>query len=85
MIKFVYSSKNKLSGNFNTPVYHDFPKDAAVEAFSISAQECNDPKVSELEVYYLGTFDTKTGVMTNEVEFLVDLGSVVHGKRNSAN
>lgn len=80
MIKYVYSTKNKLSGNFNAPLLYDIPKEAAVEAFTISAQEAKDSHVSELEAYYLGTFDTKTGEFKQEKEFLLDLGSVVHGK-----
>ena len=31
MTKYVYASKNKLSGNFNMPVLHDFPRENAVE------------------------------------------------------
>lgn len=81
MIKYIYASKNKLSGNFNTPLLHDFPKEAASEAFAISAKEApKDSQVRELEVYYLGTFDTKTGEIHQEKEFLVDLGSVVDGQ-----
>lgn len=82
MTKYIYASKNKLSGNFNTPVLHDFPKDAAAEAFTISAKEANNAQVGELEIYYLGTFDTKSGVITQENEFIVDLGSVINGKAN---
>lgn len=80
MIKYVYSSKNKLSGNFNMPVLQDFTKDNAAEQFSISALENPTEQVKELEMYYLGTFDTKTGVFVNEVEFLVDLGAVLNGR-----
>ena len=77
MIKYIYASKNKLSGNFNTPMLHDFPKEAASEAFAISAKEApKDSQVKELEVYYLGTFDTKTAEIKEEKEFLIDLGSV---------
>lgn len=79
MIKYVYSTKNKLSGNFNAPMLHDFPKDNAAEVFTISAQEAKAEQVKELEVYYLGTFDTKTGVFASEVEYIIDLGSVLHG------
>lgn len=77
MIKYVYATKNKKSGNFNVPVLHDFPKEAAAEAFTISAKEQGDNAiVKELEVYYLGEYDTKTGIVTNNVEFLVDLGAI---------
>lgn len=81
MIKYIYASKNKLSGNFNTPMLHDFPEEAASEAFAISAQEApKESRVSELEIYYLGTFDTKSGEIKQETKFLLDLGSVINGK-----
>lgn len=80
MIKYVYTTKNKKSGNFNQPVCQDFPKDNAVEVYTISAKETASEAIKELEVYYLGEFDTKTGVFTSSVEFLLDLGSVINGK-----
>lgn len=84
MIKYIYASKNKLSGNFNTPILHDFPKEAAPEAFAISAKEApKDVRIGELEIYYLGTFDTKTAEIKSEQEFLIDLGTVVDGKEQS--
>lgn len=79
MIKYVYTTKNKKSGNFNQPMLQDFDKDNAVEVYTISAQEANVEAVKELEVYYLGTFDTKTGIFSSLVEFIMDLGSVIHG------
>ena len=84
MTKYIYASKNKLSGNFNTPILHDFPKEAAPEAFAISAKEApKESRIGELEIYYLGTFDTKTGEVKQEIEFLVDLGTVVDGGKES--
>lgn len=77
MIKYMYASKNKLSGNFNTPMLHDFPKEAASEAFAISAKEApKESRCNELEIYYLGTYDTKTGEIKCEKEFLIDLGTL---------
>lgn len=82
MIKYVFASKNVKSGNFNTPMLYDFSKDNAREAFEISIKET--PKegrvaVSELDIYYLGTYDTKTGKFAeNEPEFIVS-GSAVLG------
>lgn len=83
MIKQVFATKNKKSGNFNVPQFYDFPKENAAEVFTISAKET--PKegleaVKELEVYYLGTLDTKTGVIVSEVEYILDLGAVVDGQ-----
>lgn len=87
MIKYVYASKNKLSGNFNMPVLQDFPKENAVESFSITAKEHPTAELKELEMYYLGTFDTKTGIYDQEgLEYLIDLGSVISdvGTKESA-
>lgn len=81
MIKYMYATKNKLSGNFNMPVLHDFTQENAVEQFSISALENPTEQIKELEVYYLGTFDTKTGKVENVVEYLVDLGAVIENGR----
>ena len=82
MIKYVYTTKNKKSGNFNAPVLQDFPKENAAEVYTISAKEAASEAIKELEVYYLGTFDTKTGKFESSVEFLVDLGSVLNGSES---
>ena len=65
MIKYVYASKNVKSGNFNVPQLYDFSSDNAAEYFEISFKEARKEAVEtlkELDVYYLGTFDTKTGL-----------------------
>lgn len=83
MIKHVFASKNIKSGNFNVPQLYDFDKDNAEEAFTISMKET--PKsgveaVKELDIYYLGDFDTKSGKFTSvEPEFIVS-GSAVLGE-----
>lgn len=78
MIKYLYATKNKKSGNFNNITAYDFPKENAAEVFSISAKESpKEARVDELEVYSIGTYDTCTGVVKSEVEFLIDLGAVV--------
>lgn len=85
MTKYVYASKNKLSGNFNMPTLHDFTKDNAVEQFSVSVLENRTEQIKELEMYYLGTFDTKTGEFVQDIEFLVDLGAVLNGGKQEEN
>lgn len=86
MIKYVYGSKNKLSGNFNMPILQDFPKDAAVEAYAISVKENPTEQVKELEIYYLGTFDTKTGKFEqSEMEYILDCGSVLSDGKGEGN
>ena len=82
MIKYIYVSKNKKSGNFNHPQLHDFPKENAAETFAISAKEtpvAGIEAIKELEIYYLGTFDTKTAEIKKELEYLIDLGAVLEG------
>lgn len=79
MIKYVYTTKNKKSGNFNIPMLQDFQKDAAAEVYTISAKEANLEAVKELELYYLGTYDTKTGEFVNDKEFILDLGTIADG------
>lgn len=85
MIKFIYATKNKLSANFNNPMFYDFDKDAARESFTISALETpaeGKKAIKELEVYFLGTFDTKLGVFVPDNDFIVDLGQVLELKEN---
>lgn len=80
MIKYVYATKNKKSGNFHDPSFEVFPKDNAAEVYTVSAKEApvqNHEVLKENEVYYIGTFDTKTGVLTPDIEFIIDLGSVL--------
>ena len=87
MIKYIYATKNKLSGNFNVPTLYDIPKENAAEAFTISAKETpvqGKEAVKELEVYYLGIFDTKTGEIKMEKEYLIDLGAVLSGDGKQA-
>lgn len=80
MIKYLYTTRNKKSGNFNALMAQDFPKENAVEVYTISAKETGTEQVKELEVYYIGIYDTKTGEVKMEKEFLLDLGSVIDGK-----
>lgn len=85
MIKHVYASKNVKSGNFNTPMLYDFNVDNAREAFEISFKET--PKegkeaVKELDIYYLGTYDTKTGLFKQEEVVFIVSGASVLGDTN---
>lgn len=85
MIKYVYATKNKLSGNFNTPLFYDFPVEAAAESFSITAKESpKEARLEELEVYYLGIYDTKSGEIKMDQQFIVDLGIVIYGEKQES-
>lgn len=82
MIKYVYASRNKKSGQYSDPAYHLFNKEDAVEVWTASAKETPDEmkeRVKEVEMYYIGEFDTKTGLIkcVDEPEFIIDLGSVI--------
>lgn len=84
MIKYIYASKNKLSGNFNVPMFEDFAPEGAAERYSIAAVEHPSEAVKELEMYFLGTFDTKTGIVESKNEYLVDLGAVTNGAKQDS-
>lgn len=82
MTKYVYCSKNVKSGNFNVPQLYDFPHENAEEAFEISIKETpiqGREAVKELDIYYLGTFDTKTGLFKVEEspEFIISGAAVL--------
>ena len=86
MIKYVFATRNKKSGNYNLPQFYDFQKENAAEVFTISAKETpasGIEAIKELEVYYIGTFDTKTGVLETDIDFIIDLGSVIDGKQTN--
>ena len=80
MTKYLYATKNIKSGNFGQARYEDFPKDAALEVYSIAAKEArkeDQELFKELDLYFLGTFDTKTGIFEGQPEFIVSLGSLI--------
>lgn len=85
MIKYVYVFKNVLSSNFGNPVYEVIDKENAVEAFGISAKEASGEareRMKELDLYYLGIFDTKSGKSElGDPEFLVSLKGFVDGEK----
>lgn len=81
MIKYVYAAKNVKSGNFNAPQLNDIPEDNAAENFEISFKETPRSQkelMKELDIYYLGTFDTKTGIYsTKDPVFIISGASVL--------
>ena len=85
MIKYVYGFRNKLSGNFGDPRYEVLEKDDAVEAYTISAKEASQESkvlMKELELYYLGTFDTKTGkAELVDPESLLAFDGIINGEQ----
>ena len=82
MIRYIYATKNRKSENFNAPQINNFPKDNAVEEFTISVKEVPEMQkeaVKELDFYYLGTFDTRTGVVVPVCEYLFSADAVLGG------
>lgn len=82
MKKYIYCSKNVKSGNFNQPQYYDFPEENAAEQFEISFKEARKEAVEamkELDVYYLGYFDTKTGLFSSVDPVFLVSGAAVLG------
>lgn len=79
MINYVYALKNKKSGNFGKPLFEVIPDEAAAEAFTVSfkeAPESESERIKELELYYIGKFDTKTGVLQPiDPVFILDGGT----------
>lgn len=81
MIKYVYAFKNILSGQFGNPTVEVINSDNAVEAYTAAAREAKGEAkeaMKELDLYYLGTFDTKSGnlELVNPT-FLVSLKEVM--------
>ena len=80
MIKYLYATKNIKSGNFGQARYEDFPKEAAVEVYNVAVKEArkeDQELFKELDLYYLGTFDTKEGKFEGEPEYLVSLVTLI--------
>ena len=83
MIKSVYCTRNVKSANYNAPQLYDFKdQETAKEAFTISLTETpamQKEMVKELDFYYLGEFDTKTGKFNVvEPEFILSAASVLN-------
>ena len=76
MIKYCYAYYNRLTGQYEMPRAVPFEKEAAVESLTDFLKTSKADDVAELlecDFYYCGTFDTKTGVLTQEKELLLSL------------
>lgn len=84
MILNVYATRNKKSGQFGKIDLQIMDKKTAIESYSISVLEADEKSkilLAELDLYYLGTYDTATGLIDdNKPELLIDLGAVSYGK-----
>lgn len=83
MIKYVYGVKNILSSNFGNPQFEVLDKEQAIEAYTISAKEASGEareRMRELDLYYLGTFDTTTGKCELiDPEFMLSFKAIIDG------
>lgn len=88
MICNLYATRNKKSGCYSKVSGEVLNKEQAAEAYARSAQEADDKAkilLAELELYYLGTYDDKTGNISPVVpEFVLDLGAVINGGQEKA-
>ena len=83
MIVYLYATRNKKSGAYSKVTGEALEKERATESYARAAMEASDESkllLQELELYFLGTYDDKTGSICPVMpEFLLDLGSVIHG------
>ena len=87
MIKRIYGFKNVKSGNFGDPRFELIPKEEAAEYYAVAIKEApakDQEFMKEIDVYYLGTLDTKTGEIKADCDFVVSLGSVLDGGTKEA-
>lgn len=80
MILHMYCTRNKKSGQYGKISLERFEKEEIKESYTCSVLEAPDDQknlLSELEAYYLGDYDTVTGLIAaNTPEFLMDLGAI---------
>lgn len=85
MIKYIYAFKNKLGGFYNSPFIENTKPEDYPEAFKQSlfcGPVENFERLKENEIYFLGSFDNITGVITACCNFVLDCGPVVELVKN---
>lgn len=87
MIMYLYSSRNRKSGQYGKLTTELYNADQIKELYAVSVKEAQESErvyLRELEVYCVGTLDTETGLIIPQNTFILDvgslLGSVEHGK-----
>lgn len=75
MIKKCYAYCNRLNGQFEMPRAYIYDKDEVVEDLiaSIKASKGDLDYLLEFDLYYMGTFDSKSGAYIADKEFLISL------------
>lgn len=82
MIKNCYAYYNRLTGQYEMPRALPYDKQDVIEDLiaSIKANKGDLDYLLEHDFYYMGTFDTKTGVYLCSKELLISLNKeVVYG------
>lgn len=81
MILSVYCYRDKKLGRFQTPVVNNIEKETAAVTLARAVVDLTKEqknKIRDLELYYLGEFDDKTGVIKCfEKEFIVSIDSLI--------
>lgn len=85
MICKIYSVKDELSGNFHNPMFLASSEISEKEATRIFKSEVNNTSIwkdnpHDFTLYYLGSFDSKTGEFVNEKKEIIN-GSAVKGEK----
>ena len=86
MTCYLYATKNKKSGDFGKISTELYNKEQIKDLYINSVKEMPKDRqtlMQELELYAVGSIDTKTGIVTPKVEFLLDLGSVAYEQGTS--
>lgn len=83
MINNLYCTFDKVTGKYSAPTHHNLDKDQALESVSDAVKVGQVPNAESLEFYFVGTFDTKTGLYdTCKPEFIAYLGDFIdNGKK----
>lgn len=74
MIKHLYAYYNNLGGFFGSPFAVDNDAKQYLEIFNMSLYSQDRKTLESLcedDLYYVGTFDTNTGIVESSKEFLI--------------
>lgn len=81
MILHVYAYRDKKIGAFMVPTFTTDTKEVALEKLSRSIKvddEKKAEKLKDLDLYYIGVYDDKTGILAPiQPEFLLSLDEVI--------
>lgn len=83
---YCYATRNKKSGQFGKIDLQPFAEDVAKENYATAYLEATKESqllLKELDLYFLGNYDTGTGqLLPVDPVMLLDLGAVTYGGEN---